>query len=289
MRDHEFKISIDETPIKACRWCMATGTPSGTISGWRYKLPDDLKKVLARKDHDPGSAFPEEVRQLLIEAHAPSRHESRVGRVLRELAAHLSIDKVVRPQELLDCTRASWRPAAAILAAAEVIGCGGWRGLGSPDEELGPALGPADESSTRSTQRSGWASCLGRGRAHAIDGAAWSAAIRDAALGPLSARQYLAGAETSHWLHDDLVAGAGVAICVTARWGDHIALREIRALFLRRAAYEARKGNARASTVAHAIATEAEKALQDRDGRDPGRVRRAVERALDSWTSRDAP
>jgi hypothetical protein len=96
--------------------------------------------------------LPPAAAELVRRASAPARHEERIKAAMAAAKEGLS-------EEGIGAGRAIMR------ALAEVIGTGGHLGLGGE---------------VRSSQRMGCFSHLGKGRAQATDGPAWSAALADA-------------------------------------------------------------------------------------------------------------
>lgn len=146
-------------------------------------MTDLLTKILTRADHDPGPEWPDIRREMDIADGAPERHQSRVRATLEAafvgagavaagaqfLAKVLFGEEgvnfvVLREHEMRVLDDPSLIRRAYMLILCDLGGIGGPRGYRGG-----------------STQRMQWAQSLGKGRWHARDGAAYSAASQHAA------------------------------------------------------------------------------------------------------------
>lgn len=126
-------------------------------------LVERVTTTLRRADHDPGEAWPEWVREDKMAVRAGERHLSRVA--FAEWVLACRVDGADLDEGMVTLDAAGVR-RARVLAALEEHGVGGPRGY----------VGGA-------TERMPWARALGKGRKQAVDGEAWSAALRSA-FGP---------------------------------------------------------------------------------------------------------
>lgn len=136
------------------------GTPAEYI---RFGDATLATRPITRAMHDPGEEWPGIVREARILDGAGQRHASRVGAALLALLRLAFNDQMLAGGVYIHPTTAK---ALVMAAQAELIGCGGQRGLGGDG---------------RGTDRAEWARGLGKGRARASDGPAYDAAIQDVA------------------------------------------------------------------------------------------------------------
>lgn len=111
------------------------------------------------------------IRRYTAPARAKQRMEIALKAALEEANRVIAVTHLpLRDDEIGravhgDCRSVTHMHCAMLLCQIEVAGVGGQMGLGGDE---------------RGTVRSGWAQTLGKGRARASDGQAWTAAIRDA-------------------------------------------------------------------------------------------------------------
>lgn len=107
--------------------------------------------------------------------------------------------------------------AAALLIRTELLGAGGPKGVGYWHTPAGWGT-PAIRKGNRATTRMWWAQGLGSGRAHAMDGAAWDAALE-------AAYCHLRGGRPAY--SDAAVRGAE-ATCIVPTYHDYVGEGRVR-------------------------------------------------------------